>query len=82
MNTSIDDNNDRPAFHGGIGLNLNEGKVIALASTHVGPETYNDNSNMRCLSDVAITWKINDKLTSITDLNYTYDGGANATRME
>jgi hypothetical protein len=78
VNTSLDDNNDRPAFHGGVGLNLNEGKIAVLASTHIGPETYNDNDDMRYLSDVAITWKISDKLTSITDLNYAYDGGANA----
>jgi hypothetical protein len=78
VNTSLDDNNDRPAFHGGIGLNLDEGKIAVLASTHFGPETSNDNHDMRYLSDVAITWKISDKLTSITDLNYAYDGGADA----
>jgi hypothetical protein len=78
VNTSLDDNNDRPAFHGGVGLNLDEGKILVLASTHIGPETYNDNDDMRYLSDVAITWKISNKLTSITDLNYAYDGGANA----
>jgi hypothetical protein len=78
VNTSLDDNNDRPAFHGGIGVNLHEGKIVALASTHIGPETYNDNSDIRCLSDLAITWKINDKLTSTTDLNYAFDGGAEA----
>ena len=78
VNTSIDDNNDRPAFHGGFGLNLNDGKIVAMASTHIGPETYDDNNDMRYLSDVAITWKINAKLTSTTDLNYTYDGAAEA----
>jgi hypothetical protein len=78
VNTSLDDNNDRPAFHGGVGLNLDEGKILVLASTHIGPETYTDNDDMRYLSDVAITWKISNKLTSITDLNYAYDGGANA----
>ena len=39
VNTSIDDNNDSLAFHGGIGLNLLEGKLTALATTHIGPET-------------------------------------------
>lgn len=77
-NTSLGDNNDRPAFHGGIGLNLNEGKLVMLASTHIGPETYNDNSDLRYLSDLAITWKATDKLTSTTDLNYAFDGGAEA----
>jgi Putative beta-barrel porin-2, OmpL-like. bbp2 len=78
VNTSIDDNNDSAAFHGGIGLNLNEGKIVVLASTHIGPETFNDDSNLRYLSDVTITWKITDKLTSITDINYVRDDGADA----
>ena len=78
VNTSLDDNNDRPGFHGGIGVNLHEGKLVALASTHIGPETYNDNGAVRILSDVAITWKITGQLTSITDINYTYDGGVEA----
>ena len=78
VNTSIDDNNDSPAFHGGIGLNLNEGKVVVLASTHIGPETSDNDSDLRYFNDVAITWKITDKLTSITDINYTRDGGADA----
>ena len=78
VNTSLDDNNERPAFHGGMGLNLNEGKLVVLASTHIGPETYHDDTDMRCLSDIAATWKITDKLTTATDLNYAYDGVANA----
>ncbi len=78
VNTSIDDNNDSPAFHGGIGLNLNEGKIVALASTHIGPETSGNDSDLRYFNDVAITWKITGKLTSITDINYTRDGGADA----
>src|SRR5207302_1400649 len=32
VNTSIEDNNDSIAFHGGIGLNLMEGKLTALES--------------------------------------------------
>lgn len=78
VNTSIDDNNDSAAFHGGIGLNLNEGKIVVLASTHIGPETFNDDRNLRYLNDVTITWKITDKLTSITDINYVHDDGADA----
>ncbi|HWM25655.1 MAG TPA: porin [Chthoniobacterales bacterium] len=78
VNTSLDDNNDSPAFHGGIGLNLNEGKIVALASTHIGPETSGNDSDLRYFNDVAITWKITSKLTSITDINYTRDGGADA----
>ena len=78
VNTSIDDNNDRPAFHGGVGLNFNEGKIVVLASTHIGPETSNDNSDLRYLNAITTTWKITDKLTSITDINYTHDDGADA----
>jgi hypothetical protein len=77
VNTSLDDNNDRPAFHGGFGLNLNEGKLTVLASTHLGPETSDDHA-LRCLNDVTTTWKINDRLTSITDINYAHDAGAEA----
>src|SRR5207249_11935241 len=78
VNTSLDDNNDSPAFHGGVGLNFNEGKTVVLASTHVGPETPDNNRDLRYLNDVTITWKITDQLTSITDLNYARDDAADA----
>lgn len=77
VNTSLDDNNERPAFHGGVGLNFNEGKIVVLASTHVGPETSSDH-DIRCLNDITTTWKISDRLTSITDINYAHDAGAEA----
>jgi polar amino acid transport system ATP-binding protein len=73
VNTSIDDNNDSLAFHGGIGLNFNEGKIVVAASTHIGPETPNNNHDFRYLNTITTTWKITDKLTSITDLNYALD---------
>ena len=73
VNTSIDDNNDALAFHGGIGLNFNEGKVVVAASTHIGPETPNNDHDLRYLNAITTTWKINDKLTSMTDLNYALD---------
>ena len=78
VNTSLDDNNDRPAFHGGVGLNFNEGKIAVLASTHVGPEAFDDDTELRCLNDIAITWKVTDRLTAITGINYAHDGGAEA----
>ena len=78
VNTSIDDNNDRPAFHGGVGLNLNEGKFVLAASTHIGPETFHNDTDLRYLSDVTVTWKITGKLTSITDINYVHDSVADA----
>src|SRR5947199_10661411 len=78
VNTSIDDNNHSLAFHGGIGLNFNDGKVVVAASTHIGPETPNDNHDQRYLNCITTTWKITDKLTSITDLNYARDDGVDA----
>jgi hypothetical protein len=78
VNTSIDDNNDAPAFHGGIGLHLNEEKFVVSAATHIGPETPHNDHDLRYLNTITTTWKITDKLTSITDLNYTYDEAADA----
>ncbi len=78
VNTSIEDNNSSPSFHGGFGLNFNEGKFTVLATTHIGPETANNSRSLRYLSDVTAIWKITDKFTSITDLNYIYDEAADA----
>jgi hypothetical protein len=78
VNTSIEDNNDNPSFAGGIGLNLLDGKLTLLAATSIGPETPNDNHDQRYLNCMTTSWKITDKLTSITDLNYTHDAGADA----
>ena len=79
VNVSVDDNNDSPAFHGGVGLNLLEGKLSALATTHIGPETPSDNRHNRYLSDLTITAKPTKNFTAITDLNYIYDEAADAT---
>jgi hypothetical protein len=79
VNTSIDDNNDSLAFDGGVGFNLLDRKVTALASTHIGPETPNDNRHNRYLNDLTITAKPAKNFTSITDLNYIYDEAAEAT---
>ena len=73
VNTSIDDNNDAPAFHGGLGLNFYDGKVVIAASTHIGPETPHNDHDLRYLNDITTTLKITDKLTSITDLNFALD---------
>src|SRR6266705_6673564 len=78
VNTSVDDNNNSLAFHGGIGLDLNEGKIVVSAATHIGPETPSNNHDQRYLNTITTTWKITDKLTSITDLNYAHDAGADA----
>jgi len=78
VNTSIDDNNDSLAFHGGVGLNLHRQKTAGARSTHIGPETVNDNHNNRYLNDITITAKLTKNFTSITDLNYIYDEAAAA----
>lgn len=78
VNTSIDDNNDAAAFHGGIGLHFNEEKFVVSAATHIGPETPHNDHDLRYLNTITTTWKVTDKLTSITDLNYTYDEAADA----
>jgi putative OmpL-like beta-barrel porin-2 len=86
VNTSLGqgDNNDRLAFHGGIGLNLLGGNLTVLATTHIGPENPTKSSNgstlpaeantkNRYLNDVSTTWKLNDNLTLLNDLNYIQD---------
>lgn len=78
VNTSTQDNNGSAAFQGGFGLNLQDGKLVILAITHLGPETPDNNHDYRYLNDITATWKITDKLTSITDVNYTYDQFAKA----
>jgi len=79
VNTSIDDNNDSLAFHGGVGLTLLNGNFTAFASTHIGPETVNDNHDNRYVNDLTFTAKLTKKFTAITDLNYAYDAAADAT---
>ncbi len=79
VNTTFNDNNTSYAFHGGFGLNFMEGKLTALASTHIGPETPDNNHDWRWLNDLVVTWKITDKLTSITDINYIQDDGVAGT---
>ena len=79
VNTSWDDNNSSYSFHGGIGLNFFDGKLIALASTSIGAETPANNHDFRYLNDLTVTWKITDKLTSITDLNYIQDDAVAGT---
>ena len=78
VNTSTQDNNGAAGFQGGFGLNLLDGKLTVLAITNLGPETPGNNHDYRCLNDISVTWKVSDKLTSITDLNYSHDNGASA----
>lgn len=78
VNIGFDDNNDRPAFHGGVGLNFFDGKLAILGTTHIGPENPNDDDNMRYLHDIVVTIKPTDKLTLITDMNFARDSAADA----
>ncbi|WP_051335318.1 porin [Methylocapsa acidiphila] len=93
VNTSVGwpgDNNRALAFHGGVGLNLLDGNLTILATTHIGPENpdvpavvtaceCNPNRALRYLNDVTATWKATDKLTFITDLNYIHDNAFHAS---
>ena len=73
-----DTNNDL-AFHGGFGLNLMNGDLTILATTHIGPELPERNAlavshaDTRYLNDVTAIWKISKSLTSTTDFNYIRD---------
>jgi hypothetical protein len=84
------DNNAAGAFHGGFGLNLLDGNLTLLATTHIGPENpdtlatilaclCNPNTANRTLNDATITWKATDKLTFTTDINYIYDDAFKAS---
>ena len=73
LNVAIEDNNDSPSFYGGFTAKCCDGKLCCAALTHIGPENPNDDNNYRYLGDVTLTWKINDRWTSITDFNYAYE---------
>ena len=87
---SCGDNNTAAAFHGGIGLNLLDGALTILGTTHIGSENPNTtavaiacgcdpNSALRYLNDITTVWKVNDKWEIRNDLNYIRDDGFNAT---
>ena len=78
VNTSLDDNNDSAGFLAGFGMTFNGGKLLVNAATHIGPETPDDDHDLRYLSDIYLTWKMTDKWTSITELNFARDDAANA----
>ncbi len=73
VNTSATDNNSSLGFHGGVGLNLLEGKLTALATTHIGPENPGNNHDQRYFNDLVVTWKATEKLTAILDANFAAD---------
>jgi outer membrane receptor protein involved in Fe transport len=77
-------NDGQPHILGGFALKFDRVSVKAL--THVGPEDppdalppgVNPHTQPRYYNDVVINWRVNDKLTSITELNYIRDDGLNA----
>ncbi len=86
----VGDNNGAAAFHGGVGLNLLDGALTVLGTTHIGAENpdtpgtrelcaCNPNTELRYLNDITVIWKATDRLTFISDLNYIKDDAFNAT---
>jgi hypothetical protein len=75
VNTSMIDNNSSLGFHGGICVTLLDGKLTALATTHIGAENTHNNRDQRYLNDLVVTWKATDKWTAIFEANYAADEG-------
>jgi hypothetical protein len=77
-------NDGRPHVLGGFGLNFPTLTILAL--THIGPEdplgslpaNVPIHDQKRYLNDVVATWKVTDKLTSVTEFNYVRDDGLKA----
>ena len=100
VNTSFGDGDNNGTVSGvfGFGLTLLGGSLTATALTHIGPEVAswrtdqpggygNANHYNRYLNDAYATYKVDDKLTVTTELNYAkeenplatvYKGGAEA----
>ena len=71
------DENREPAGLAGFNLTLMGGKLTALALSHFGPENATKvlgnaaNKYFRYLNDAVITYKPSDKLTLVTEVNYS-----------
>ncbi len=78
VNVALEDNNDSVSFYGGLGGSFGGGKLSYAALTHLGPENPGDNHDYRYLSDLTVTWKVSDRFTAVTDLNYVYEEAADA----
>ncbi len=78
------DDNGEPAGLVGFGLNnLLNGNLTVLSLAHLGPENPlrsdpQANSQMRYESDTVVTYKVDPKLTSVTELNVQHDDGFGA----
>lgn len=82
VNTSLGagDNNDSPAFLGGVALNnLSGGDLTIVLLSHIGPENPNVpgrpklDKYLRDIGDAVITYKVNDTLTLISEIQYIHD---------
>lgn len=75
-------NNDFIKGQFGFGLNLMGGDVAIVGLTHIGAENPKSagysRDTLRYLNDINVTWKVNDKLTLINDVNYIQDDGPGA----
>jgi hypothetical protein len=78
------DPNGQAAFHGGVGLNLLNGDLTILATTHIGKElptegpgaiqkVFGVDVKNRYLNDITAIYKVNKKLTVTYDFNYIRD---------
>ncbi len=76
-------NDGQPHFIGGFGLNFPTANLVALS--HMGaedpagslPPGVDIHKQYRFENDITFTWQVNDKLTSVTELNYIKDDGFN-----
>ncbi len=67
----------------GFGLNLLQGNLTVAGYSHIGAENppnqpHIPNGALRYINDITTTWKIQDTLTLINDLNYMQDDSINA----
>ncbi len=63
------DNNGAAAFHGGIGLNLLDGSLTILATTHIGPEIADTNGTNNTLDNItACACNPNSALRYLNDI--------------
>ena len=67
------DNNGAAAFHGGIGLNLLDGNLTILATTHIGPETPDTNGTNNTVDWItACGCNPNSSLRFLNDITVTW----------
>ncbi|MDQ6870301.1 MAG: porin [Pseudomonadota bacterium] len=69
----LGDNNGGAAFHGGIGLNLLDGNLTILATTHIGPENADTNGTNNTIDIItACGCNPNNALRYLNDITTTW----------